>query len=859
MHRTTLFRIIGFVCLACLPALLMPDYADAKPKSERAVVKTSLENAEGEFVAILVNGRTLTGPNSSGQRRDGRILMPVMAVARGLGDSANVDAASRIITVRRQTGTTAKFDARLGQVYENGSLVLSVSSTSEIIFTANADELLLPVEIVAALFDAAIRYDSRQNTLIVARGQVQKETLPNDTGRRSAELYQVDYDYSLNRYSSAASQNLVLTATGRLGDGRFNFTSNSSSSSFRKINLRNGTFTLDRPNGQRFAVGDFGTGSSLQLSAANVRGGMASVPVGIVTINAFAGRTTSGTVFYAPISILPDDDPRVPPPVRRSSRYDTSVMGFSAAASPATGSRRFKSLLLSAGAMRFNGPNRSGEVASASANYGGSRIRLQGEAAIGRFNKISSDNSRVDAFASALDISGTVQLTDNLSVQARYTFIGRNFLSPQSGMREPIDLKAAGITWSPTKWLSASVNASTIRRPGAAAKLDKSITTGFSVTPGGSAPRFYFSHTQNSSTQVRSAAFSLFNASKEFSRWRLFVNATRVAGLGPATVNTQIGANFRLNDSNTFEVSQGVGNRRSYNGQFDWRTSNLVSRRLSLSAGAGYNYTQSSKVSTFGRLSAALKLPRQSSLQVSYIQSNAGPTLMISVRGTLFRRREAAGFLNAQVSEINSFSTVRGRVYQDINLNGRFDDGVDQPQANVKVRVDGNRYVMSDSIGAFRFDSVTAGDHKVYLDLLSVRADLTLLGNGAQTAAIAAGRDSIIDFRLVRTGRISGRVWLDINENGKLDEGETPLADIRVVTASGRDTLTDADGYFVIGDLAPGEHVIFIDEKTLPEKTKASFAPRAMQVSPGQETANVGLAAIMIPAEVKHFGAKPRP
>src|SRR4029453_7725390 len=133
-------------------------------------------------------------------------------------------------------------------------------------------------------------------------------------------------------------------------------------------------------------------------------------------------------------------------------------------------------------------------------------------------------------------------------------------------------------------------------------------------------------------------------------------------------------------------------------------------------------------------------------------------------------------------------AAVHGRVYQDVNLNGRFDPGIDQPQENVRVRVDGNRYVVSDASGNFRIDAVARGEHAVYLDLLSVRADLTLLDNTQQQITIDSNRDTIVDFRVVRTGRISGVVWLDANENGRLDESEQPLADVRVVTGSGRDT-----------------------------------------------------------------------
>jgi hypothetical protein len=60
---------------------------------------------------------------------------------------------------------------------------------------------------------------------------------------------------------------------------------------------------------------------------------------------------------------------------------------------------------------------------------------------------------------------------------------------------------------------------------------------------------------------------------------------------------------------------------------------------------------------------------------------------------------------------------------------------------------------------------------------------------------------------------------MDLNGNGKIDVGEQLLANVRVVTGGGRDTLTDAQGQFILGDLPPGEHLILIDEKALPKNT----------------------------------------
>ncbi len=854
MNRSTLFRIIIFVCLACLHTLMIPVQGDAKTDSKRPAKKKASKAEPGQFVSIIVNGRPLSGPNSAAQRQGGMILMPIVSLARVLGDTVTVDADARTIKVQRQTGISADLDTRLGQVRENGSTVLSVSNTSELIFTPNADQMFLPVEIAAALFDAAIRYDDAQNAVIVTRGGAQLDAISSKSTWSFAELYKVDYDYSLNRYSSFTSHNLILNATGRLADGRFNFLANSSTTKERRISPRNVNFTFERPNGQKYTAGDLGTGTALQFMAANVRGGMAAIPFKNVTFTAFGGRANSGTIVAQPI-ITPDGEPQLP--VRVQSRFDTNIFGFYATQTSTPSSFHPSPLTLSAGVLSFSGPAKSGEFVTTSANYGGRRFRLQGDFGFGKFKGIGYDDQRVNGTGTALDVSGTFQVTDALAVQGRYAYISRNFLSPQTGLRDPMDLKAAGVTWSPKKWLSTSFNASTIKRPGDTAKRDSFVTAALIITPDGTGTRLYLSHTQSSNSQIKSAAFTLFNASKDFSRWRLYVNATRIKTLGPASMNAQAGANFKVNDQQSIEVSQGIGSHRTLNGQVDWRTSGLGSKHLSFSAGMGYSYGQNSKFTAYERVTASLNLPRQSSLQVSYMNSNAGPTLLVSVRGTLFRKKEAAAYLGASISEANSFAAVRGRVYQDVNLNGRFDEGVDQPQADVKVRVDGNRYVVSDATGMFSFDSVMAGDHKVSLDLLSVRADLTLLSGDARQSALKAGSESTIDFRLVRTGRLRGHVWLDANENGKFDEGEQPLADVRVLTGSGRDTLTDADGYFVIADLAPGEHVVLIDEKTIPEKTKSGFKPMTLQVFPGRETAEVDLNVLMIPADVKHFGSKP--
>lgn len=806
-----------------------------------------------QIASVIISGRTLTGPNTTAQRRAGRILLPVAAVARALGDVLEVDAAARTIAVHRQTGAAADFDARSGRIRENGAIVLSVSNGGELAFTPNVDSFLIPAEIAASLFDIAIRYDSDKNAVIVDRGQVQTAPTQTKGDHRAAELYQLDYEYNLNQYGSSPSHDLILNAVGRIGDGRFTFTSNSGATAADGVALRRTNFTLDRPNGQQYIAGDFGTGANLQFLSAGIRGASARVYVRGATLTAFGGRSYSGLVFpiYDPL-ISADQQNRN----QNARGYDTSVFGFSATTVPQVGGRGAKPFYFSAGALRFSSANRKGEFVTGAVNYDTSRLRLQADTAYGKFDARMANGSRVRGYGAAVDVSGTFQLRDDLAVQGRFTSISRNFLGPQVGLREPLNLQAAGVTWSPLKWFSTSINGSTARRPGDNTQNNNYLTASFNITPGPASPRFSFSHTESSTSQIRSAQFTNFNASQDFRRLRVYLNVTRVRNNGPATVNSQVGSGYSINDHNSVEASQGFGSNGIRNGQFDWRTSNLLKSRFSFSVGGGYNYSPASGLSTFQRLAASVNLPKHTSFQINYYKTAQGFTMLASLRGSLFKRKNSGSYVDSPLSSLNSYANVSGRVYQDVNQNGRFDEGVDKPQADVKVRVDGNRYVVSDVNGFYEFETIEAGGHKVFLDLLSVRADLTLLGESAQNTQLLPGHDSAIDFRLVRTGRISGRVWLDANENGKFDDGEKPLADVRVVTASGRDTLTDADGNFSISDLVPGEHTFLIDEKTLPEKTVPAEKPVAVQVFPGRETSDVHLGVIQAPAEIKRFTSK---
>ncbi len=825
--------------------------------AKNAATGNAPNSSQPQGATIVVDGRSLAGPFSFPQQRGGRMFLPVVGIARALGDAINVKAQARTVEVLRRTGISADFNAELNQVRESGSVILALSTTADIIFPPNPDELMLPVEIVSALLDVSIRVDEGARSVQITRGPAHAETVRAGAGRSRFELYEAEYDYNFNMYPSAMVHNLTLRATGRFGDGRFNLITNSSggtgTAGFGL--LRNATLNYERPNGQRFIGGDFHTGTDLLFMSASARGVLAQIPFRGMRITAFGGRAISGTFPSPLISTDPNFTQQQVNVQPHSYRYNTSVAGAYLTFGPSVRDpRRPNQLLFSAGGMYFSSPGRSGRVLTGSVRYSSRRTWIQGDVGVGSFSRTEQDGRRRSSTGVAVELSGSFNLTNNLTVQGRYARQSANFQGLQSGSYAPVNIIAGGMTWRIKPWFITTLNASTSSRADTPADKNRFISATVSVMPKRGLPSLFFSHTQSSTTQTGGSAFTLLSASKQFSRLNLFVNATRSKTLGAAFVNAQVGASLRLGESGMLQASQSFGSRGAMSGTFDWQTSSLFTKKINLGTGLGYARSDTSRITTIQKLSASVNLPRRNTLQFAYLHSSSGPQLLISLRGSLFRGgRRAEAALHASPTEMNSYGAFYGRVYQDTNLNGKYDPGFDRPQSNVRVRVDGNRYVTTDENGLFRIEAVHVGDHAVYLDLLSVRADLTMLDGPKQTVTLLAGRDSIVDFRLVRTGRLTGLVWFDGNGNSQLDEDERPLPDVRIVLGSGRDTLTDENGVFTIGDLPPGEHVVLIDEKTLPENMKSVAGSLTIKVLAGSETGNINLPVIAIPAEVKRF------
>lgn len=68
-------------------------------------------------------------------------------------------------------------------------------------------------------------------------------------------------------------------------------------------------------------------------------------------------------------------------------------------------------------------------------------------------------------------------------------------------------------------------------------------------------------------------------------------------------------------------------------------------------------------------------------------------------------------------------------------------------------------------------------------------------------------------------GYIVGRVFIDNNKNGILDDGEPGVGGVKIYMEDGRFVVTDSEGKYHFDNVRPGTHVLKIDRTTIPSNT----------------------------------------
>lgn len=783
--------------------------------------------------AIVVGTRTLTGPHSAPQVQGTRILLPVAAIGRALGDTVRIDAAARRVEVRRATGVTADFGSPTGQVRENGAPVFEMPDAGDVLFEPEGDDVLLPIEVVAALLDVSIVRDAAARAIRVSRIGAAAPAVTAGDKLGPLDLVEADYGYALDAEPGSVTQATTLHARGPLGPGTFMVDASLAGGTGEGLlGYRFGSFQYLGPNGLRLIAGDFGTGTELSFQATAIRGLLFSHPIDGVQVTGFAGRsvgTARGNRTGAAAG----------PP-----GYDTTVAGVYAAWSPkdATGAPDVR-VRAAAGASAFTSPDRHGAIVSASLSAATDRNRFDGEVGVGSFG-----GDGATGVAALVDVSDSFSVTDALVVQARFAHIGSNFRSPSGdGLFRPSTSVSAGASYRATSWLGTSVFVDVEHLLDGSDITRRSVTATARLDAGAVLPSIYATFTRTADGKTGARSFALVSAVKDFERWRLFGSLARTeAGIGATTTGTA-GAVVALSPSSSIVFKQTIATGGTFGDALDWSAAAFGGR---MGYSAGFEYTRGAGRATFApRLRISTPIPGGHELRFSIVRTPLGQQYVLSLAGPLLPGRGTDFAAGGAVAV--PLGSISGRVFDDANLSGFFEAEADRPLGNVRVLVDGIVGGTTASDGTFAVAAVTPGLHTVSLDLMTVRADLTLLSEADLHIEVAPRRNTALVYRLVRTGRIAGTVWLDANGDGRIDDGETRLGGVRVVALGGRDTLTDAYGVFVIGDLPPGEQPIVLDAKTLPEGVRAVRGSQNVTVRAAAEVPGVDFPVAPIPREVE--------
>ena len=522
---------------------------------------------------------------------------------------------------------------------------------------------------------------------------------------------------------------------------------------------------------------------------------------------------------------------------RPNLSFDTLVVGGDFTRARELGSYRF---ITNAGGMYISGPDREGGIVTGRVGYRSDLNQAQLDLGLGAFKGLQADGTRVSGLAEVIDASDSFSPTRRLTLLARVTHIGENFISTQqTGSLRPMNLFATGGYFRPLDWLGTSLNGQLIYNPTFSQLVDASVTGTVSVAPPGNWPSALISHSQGVHQFIGNTAFTLVDVTKNFKTWGLEAIYSRTATDNvPENHLFSLGARVNLTDAIRLQALQSFSSADSQAGSVDAVATRLFTDRLSGSIGAGYS--RFAGAFTFiGRVAATLLLPFNQLLTVSFNLSSAGPQLLVDLHGPLWTGSRSTPLGSTPADQLDLAGVLTGRVYQDVDADGKYDPKVDAPQPEVRILVDGSYFAVTDRNGLFEIRQLKSGDHAVLLELTSIRADLTILGDPRMTLTLHQGREATIEYRLVRTGRIRGAVFIDTNGNGKRDDSDEAVSDVRVLTGSGKDTLTDTGGEFVIGDLALGKHTVLLDEKTLGEEFEVVSRSLQVQVRPGEEVGDV--------------------
>ncbi len=779
--------------------------------------------------ALRVNG-SLVPASRPGVRMAGEWFVPLAAVAKAMGSEVTIDIPAQSVRVLRSDGSIATYDAATGRILQGLVMAGDVKNFRQVQLNVGLENLMFPVSGVVALLGAIVREDPDHDVLEI-------DSMPPANGSGSAgqsfHPASSDYRYGLATNGETWQQLIDLRGDALLGARQltaaleFGQGSGAGAPSFRQ-----GYFRMELDSQSALTAGDQSSHSSVEALNNTVRGLGYEWRWGQFHANAYAGLGVTSTSSSLGNFGVP--------------KYGGKIAGFGLA-------RNFGIFDLSLAANFFDGDGRSG--ATFSAGYSGlfarNQFKLQGLA--GDFSGFSLRpvlalapgplDAVVEVDVTAQHVQGAAygfSLADSFTpFQLRRLWLtglwerySRNFLVlREDASYSAVSREFLSATLQPSRYFSftGGVRDSTalLGNP----DLGRGYSYGASAsTPGSSPVQFsYFRSTQIGDSLV--GRFDLSQYSTQLPRLsRYSAGATytevRFQGQLERSVSATLSADYARFGRVGLHDQLQLRNAHSYG--VDW-SRQFGDKGAYLLIGLERQNALDQRSIISPTVAFRIPLPRKQSLTLTYATIRGSRLLQFQIGGPILRPRELLKEDGRTLLVVRS--SLIGQVYQDVNQDGKFEPGIDRPILRLEVWLDEEKSALTDAAGYFRFDDIAAGTHRVRAAIASLPASL-ILANDDLMVAVMPYRENRQDILAFQSGQIMGRVTLTrMDEAGT--EQQQPFPDARIIVTGDRDTFSEADGAFVIGDLPPGAYSLRVDPATVPAGFAGNPATQTVQVKPG--------------------------
>ncbi len=778
----------------------------------------STSSAQSLQPAVRVNGAVIVATQPV-RRIGDEWFVPLTAVATATGADLRINPTTQAIRVLRSDGAVVDYDGRTGQLRQGFVQLGDVRNFREIRLTGDPATVLFPLSGIVPLLGVSARYDADRDVLDI-------DTSPPSPGNGpgaapSFRLASQDYTYSLTSNGQISGQYGQMQGEALLGAFRVydNVLSNWDPRNQRP-QLTQGTVKLALRDRLSVTFGDQSAYSGIDALGAAIRGVGYEQRAGSFFGDVYVGQAVgSVTAVFGSAG---------------QAAYDTQFAGFSFR-------HQTKRSMFSFAGDTFKGGSRQGRSAGLgfSADAAANQLKVQG--VVGDF---SGDTGGMHVAGPAYGVS----LTDNLNSRwlslagtwERYT---KNFLTIRDDARyNAVERNAASATVRPNAYLSAT--SSITNSQDLLVGTERTRVFGYganAMTPGPLPIQVgYFKSIQTgganaggkfdlSQYSIVLPGFNRFSASA-------FYSEVRLAGDLSTNLSLLVAADFgragRFGAHDQDELRPHDSNRYG----LDWSHS-LGPGGTFIRIGVDRLEQREERPLLTPTVAGTIPLPWNQRLQVTYIAARDTRTFQVQIGGPLIRHRELVGANGGPMTMIVQVS-LRGRVYDDVNLNGRFDAGVDRPLAGVEMLLDEEQPATTNAAGYFEFNQISPGTHRLRGSLERIPAALVFRDGESRIVAVAPYGGNQQDFPVIPTGQISGRVVVTRITGLEREPLNQPVPDAHILTAGDRDTFSEADGTFVLGDLPPGRYVLRVDPSTVPSGYTITPASQAIDLKPNDHIRN---------------------